>query len=149
MTAVFQRVERAFVSVGGEIKGECGRGGLILLGVTRGDTERDADKLAAKLAKLRVFADENGKMNLSVTDIGGSVLVVPNFTLLADYAHGNRPDFLNAAPPSEADALYDYFCRALGSSGVPVARGVFGADMRVELVNDGPVTMVLYSSALK
>jgi D-tyrosyl-tRNA(Tyr) deacylase len=149
MTAVFQRVEHASVSVNGEITGSCGHGCLILLGVACGDSERDADKLAAKLAKLRVFSDENGKMNLSVIDVAGSALVISNFTLLADYSHGNRPDYLGAAAPDAANALYEYFCGALAKTGVPVSRGVFGADMRVELVNDGPVTLVLDSRVLK
>ena len=133
----------------GEVVGSCGIGCLILLGVARCDRESDADKLASKIARLRVFADENGKMNRSVTDVGGGTLVVPNFTLLANYAHGNRPDFLDAAPPCEADPLFRYFCDSLGRLGVNVSRGVFGADMRVELVNDGPVTLTLYSGALK
>ncbi len=148
MIAVFQRVTSASVAVDGELVGQCGAGCLILLGVARGDTELDADRLAAKLAKLRVFADNNGKMNRSVTDIGGCALVVPNFTLLADYTHGNRPDYLGAAPPDEANALYEYFCRALEEQSVPVSRGIFGADMRVSLVNDGPVTLVLDSRSL-
>lgn len=149
MTAVFQRVTEASVTVEGNIVGECGKGCLILLGVAAGDTEADADKLAVKISKLRVFSDENGKLNKSVLDISGSALVVPNFTIIADYSHGNRPDWFGAAPPAEANALFERFCRSLADAGVPVAKGVFGADMLVSLKNDGPVTMVLESSRLK
>lgn len=149
MIAVFQRVTEASVSVTGKTVGSCSAGCLILLGVAAGDTQADADKLAAKLAKLRVFSDENGKLNKSLTDIGGSALVVPNFTLIADYSHGNRPDWFGAAPPDVANTLYERFCRALAGAGIRVAQGVFGADMLVSLKNDGPVTLVIDSRLLK
>jgi D-tyrosyl-tRNA(Tyr) deacylase len=149
MIAVFQRVTEASVSVAGKTVGACGAGCVILLGVAAGDTQADADKLAAKLAKLRVFSDENGKLNKSITDTGGSALVVPNFTLIADYTHGNRPDWFGAAPPDLANALYERFCRTLSGAGIRVTQGVFGADMLVTLKNDGPVTLVIDSRLLK
>lgn len=149
MIAVFQRVTEASVTVAGKTVGACGAGCVILLGVAAGDTQADADKLAAKLAKLRVFSDENGKLNKSITDTGGSALVVPNFTLIADYTHGNRPDWFGAAPPDLANALYERFCHALSGAGIRVAQGVFGADMLVSLINDGPVTLVIDSRLLK
>ncbi len=149
MVAVFQRVAEASVAVSGKVVGECGAGCVVLLGVAAGDTEADAKKLAAKISKLRVFSDENGKLNKSVKDIGGSALVVPNFTLIANYVHGNRPDFMGAAPPAEADALFEKFCDTLAGEGVPVAKGIFGADMLVSIKNDGPVTLVLDSRQLK
>jgi D-aminoacyl-tRNA deacylase len=115
----------------------------VLLGVARGDGEEAAARLAAKVARLRIFADEAGKFDRSVLDVGGGALVVSQFTLLADTAKGNRPSFTDAAPPEEAEALYDRFCAELLASGVTVEHGVFGAKMAVELVNDGPVTIVL------
>ena len=150
MKAVIQRVKRASVTVDGKVTGACGRGLAVLLGVALGDTEQDASLLAAKISKLRIFRDENGKMNLSVNDISGDIVVVSQFTLLANYAHGNRPDYLNAAPPEEADRLYEFFKRELGSmiSG-KVSSGVFGADMTFEIINEGPVTIVMDSEALK
>lgn len=151
MKALLQRVLNASVAVDGEVCGQCGEGFLILLGVEKGDDEKDAAVLAEKIAKLRIFRDENDKMNLSVTDIGGSVLVISQFTLCANYRHGNRPDFLNAAPPAEANALYEHFAalmrEKLGEE--KVATGVFGADMKVSLVNNGPVTMMLESGVLR
>ena len=150
MIAVVQRVSSARVSVEGKVTGECGRGFAILLGVANGDTEYDADLLAAKIAKLRVFCDENGKMNRSVTDVNGSAVVVSQFTLLANYKHGNRPDFLNAASPEVAKPLYEYFSERLSDLIVKtVGKGVFGADMLYEISNDGPVTIVMDSDLLK
>ena len=114
-----------------------------------GDEKRDADLLADKIAKLRVFEDENGKMNRSVVDVGGSVIVVSNFTLLANYRHGNRPDFLSAAKPAEANELYEYFKQRLAPQVPALSSGEFGADMKVAIINDGPITLVLDSAVLK
>lgn len=148
MKAVIQRVTYASVTVGGDTVGACGHGLMILLGVARGDTEADADKLLAKILKLRIFEDDNGKMNRSVQDIGGEMLVISQFTLLANYRHGNRPDFLNAAPPDEANRLYEHFADGAAAVLSHVGRGVFGADMKVSLCNDGPVTIVMDSDVL-
>ena len=149
MRAVVQRVSGASVAVSGETVGKCGRGFLILLGVAKGDTEADADVLAAKLSKLRVFEDGNGKMNLSLSDIGGELLIISNFTLYADCRHGNRPDFLMAEAPAEANRLYEYFTDRMKTlSGCPTETGVFGADMKVESVNDGPLTLVVDTDQL-
>lgn len=149
MRAVVQRVSGASVAVSGETVGKCGRGFLILLGVAKGDTEADADVLAAKLSKLRVFEDGNGKMNLSLSDIGGELLIISNFTLYADCRHGNRPDFLMAEAPAEANRLYEYFTDRMKTlSGCPTETGVFGADMEVSIENDGPVTLVIDSPEL-
>jgi D-aminoacyl-tRNA deacylase len=131
------------VRVDGRAVGEIGAGLCVLLGVARGDTAEAAGRLAAKLARLRIFADEEGRFDRSVLDLGGSALVVSQFTLLADTARGNRPSFAGAAPPEEAEPLYERFCAALRELGVPVETGVFGARMAVELVNDGPVTIIL------
>lgn len=143
MKAVVQRVTHASVKVDGEIKGKIQNGLLILLGVGMNDSEAEAKRLAQKISKLRIFSDENDKINLSVNDIGGSVLVISQFTLYADCRKGNRPNFMNAGKPDEAERLYEYFvseCKKL----VPnVQKGVFGADMKVELLNDGPFTIVL------
>ena len=143
MRAVCQRVSEARVRVAGEVIGEVGAGLCVLLGVARGDGEADAERLAAKIARLRVFADEQGRFDRSLVDVGGSALVVSQFTLLADTSKGNRPSFTDAAPPEEAEPLYERFCAGLRGLGVPVEQGVFGAAMAVELVNDGPVTIVL------
>jgi D-tyrosyl-tRNA(Tyr) deacylase len=123
--------------------GEIGPGLCVLLGVARGDGPAEAERLAAKIAALRVFPDEEGRFDRSVLQANGRVLAVSQFTLLADTGKGNRPSFTNAAPPEEAEPLYERFCEELASRGVQVARGVFGASMRVELVNDGPVTIVI------
>ncbi len=147
MIAVLQRVKRAAVRVGGECVGRIGSGLCILLGVAREDTEEDARALADKVAGLRIFCDENDKMNLSVSDIGGEALVVSNFTLLAAYKKGKRPDYMGAAAPAEAERLYEYFCTLL-SAAIPTAKGVFGADMELEIINDGPVTIVMDSRVL-
>ena len=149
MKAVLQRVRRAQVDVDGVTVGSCGQGFLILLGVAQGDTEEDLDRLLAKIVKLRVFEDENGKMNRSVVDIGGELLVISQFTLLANYRHGNRPDFLGAAPPAEANRLYELFIERAKTFIPHVSHGIFGADMQVSLVNDGPVTIVMDSEVLK
>ena len=149
MTAVIQRVSSASVTVDGKMVGECGRGLCILLGVARGDEEIDAEALAKKISGLRIFEDENGKMNLSVRDIGGSALAVSNFTLLASYKKGNRPDYMGAESPERANELYEYFCKRLNEAeGIPTQRGIFGADMKMQINNDGPVTIVMESSVL-
>lgn len=140
MRAVLQRVTEAQVHVDGDLVGKTGKGLLILVCAMGGDSEVQAEKLAAKVAKLRIFKDEQGKMNLSVRDIGGSALVVSQFTLAADL-RGNRPGFSTAAPPAEGERLYLHFTQALEREGVSVANGRFGADMAVSLVNDGPVTI--------
>jgi D-tyrosyl-tRNA(Tyr) deacylase len=141
--AVVQRVSSARVLVGGEIRGEIGPGLCVLLGVARGDGAATAERLAQKVARLRIFAGESGRFERSVVDTGGSALVVSQFTLIADTAKGTRPSFSDAAQPEEAEPLYDRFCGALAAEGVPVETGVFGARMGVELANDGPVTVVL------
>jgi D-tyrosyl-tRNA(Tyr) deacylase len=143
MRAVVQRVSRASAAVDDRVAGEIGPGLLVLLGVAAGDGEADADALAGKVARLRVFPDAEGRFDRSVLDTSGGVLAVSQFTLLADTSKGNRPSFTAAAPPAEAEPLYERFCAALAALGVPVERGVFGARMAVELVNDGPVTIVL------
>jgi len=143
MRAVCQRVSEARVRVSGEIVGEIGPGLCVLLGVARDDVAGDAARLAGKIARLRIFGDEAGRFDRSLLDTGGAALVVSQFTLLADTAKGNRPSFTQAAPPEEAEPLYERFCAELAALGAPVARGVFGARMAVELVNDGPVTIVL------
>jgi len=143
MRAVIQRVSQARVTVEGEVTGAIDHGLLVLLGVGHDDADANARALAGKIARLRIFGDEAGKMNLSVQDAGGGVLAVSQFTLLADTRKGNRPSFTGAAPPEEAKRLYEVFCDALADLGVPVAKGVFGAHMDVDLTNDGPVTIVL------
>lgn len=150
MLAVIQRVSSAKVVVDSVTVGACEKGFAILLGVAKGDTLSDADLLAAKIAKLRVFEDENGKMNKALDDIGGSCVVVSQFTLMADYSHGNRPSFFDAAPPDFAEPTYKYFCDKLKSliSG-DVQTGVFGADMKYEIHNDGPVTIIMDSLKLR
>jgi D-tyrosyl-tRNA(Tyr) deacylase len=141
--AVVQRVSSARVRVGERIAGEIGPGLCILLGVARGDEEADAERLAAKVARLRIFENDDGRFDRSLLDTGGEALVVSQFTLIADTAKGNRPSFTDAAPPEEAEPLYDAFCKALRGLGVDVATGEFGARMAVELLNDGPVTIIL------
>lgn len=149
MTAVLQRVSSASVKVGGEVRGSCRRGFMILLGVAKDDGEEDCRLLADKIAKMRVFPDENDRMNLSVCDIDGSVLVIPNFTLLASYKKGNRPDFTESAPPDRAKELYEYFCSYLGEKVPALERGVFGAHMTLDPICDGPVTIVMDSRVLR
>lgn len=141
MRALLQRISHASVTVEGEKIGQSGPGLLILICAMQGDSEAQADHLAAKISKLRIFKDEAGKMNKSVKDIGGSALVVSQFTLAADTSRGNRPGFSTAASPEDGKALYEYFAAKLASEGVPVETGEFGADMKVELLNDGPVTI--------
>ncbi len=143
MRAVVQRVSEAAVRVEGSVSGAIGLGLLVLLGVARADGEGEAERLAGKVARLRIFPDAEGRFDRSVLDVAGGVLVVSQFTLLADTAKGNRPSFVEAAPPEQADELYGRFCDALRTLGVPVETGVFGARMQVALVNDGPVTIVL------
>ena len=143
MRAVCQRVSRARVSVDGVVTGEIGPGLVVLLGVARNDTPDVADRLASKVARLRVFEDDAGKFAKSLLDTGGGALVVSQFTLLADTRKGNRPSFTAAAAPDLAEPLYERFAEELEGTGVRVARGVFGARMAVELVNDGPVTIVI------
>ncbi|MDQ3793673.1 MAG: D-aminoacyl-tRNA deacylase [Actinomycetota bacterium] len=144
MRIVLQRVSEASVTVEGEVVSEIGSGLLLLVGVAAGDGEAQADWLAEKVAGLRIFSDEEGKMNLSVRDVGDEVLAVSQFTLLADTRKGKRPSFVRAAPPEEAEPLFDHFCERLRASGVgTVETGSFGAMMEVALVNDGPVTIVL------
>lgn len=142
MKAVIQRVLNSSVSVDGEIVGSCEKGYMILVGVQQGDTEKHADLLAKKTANLRVFKDENDKMNLSILDIDGEVLAISQFTLCADCKKGNRPSFANSESPDRANELYEYYCQKLREYGVKkVDKGVFGANMKVSLVNDGPVTI--------
>lgn len=145
MRAVVQRVSRAQVSVNDEIVGKIGPGLLVLLGVSKTDTYADADYLAAKILGLRIFEDENGKMNLSLSDTVGSILAVSQFTLYGDVRKGRRPSFDEAAPPPLANELYEYFVRKICESGIPCETGRFQALMKVELVNDGPVTILLDS----
>lgn len=143
MRAVVQRVERARVSVGGQVVGEIGHGLVILLGVKEGDTAEDAAKLAEKVANLRIFSDEDGKFNLSLFDVSGSALVVSQFTLYGDARKGRRPSFTHAAPPEIAAPLVEHFANHLRSLGIRVAEGEFQAHMLVEIHNEGPVTLIL------
>ena len=144
MRAVVQRVNYARVKVDGETVGEIQKGFLVLFGAADGDTREDADKLAAKITGLRIFDDENDKINLSLKDVGGDILCVSQFTLLADCTKGNRPSFVGAMKPDEADEMYRYFCEKCAElAGCKVERGVFGADMKVSLENDGPFTITL------
>ena len=145
MKAVIQRVSRASVTVAGDKISTIRRGLLILLGIEERDTDRDVQTLASKIVKLRIFADDNDKMNLSVNDVGGEVLLVSQFTLCAHTRHGNRPAFTRAKNPSDANAMYCAFGNHLKNNGIPVQYGQFGAMMDVELVNDGPVTIILES----
>ena len=143
MRAVVQRVARARVLIDGEARSEIGAGLCVLLGVARGDDAASAERLAGRVARLRIFENEEGRFDRSLLDVGGAALVVSQFTLLADTAKGNRPSFIDAAPPEEAEPLYERFCEALRALGIAVKTGVFGARMEVELVNDGPVTIIL------
>lgn len=143
MKAVYQRVTTANVRVDNAIVGEIGDGVLLLVGITPEDTQKEADLLAKKVVEMRVFCDENDKMNRSLLDIGGSVLAVSQFTLCADISRGRRPDFFGAAPYAVAKPLFEYFCEALRGYQVPVQTGEFGADMQVSLINDGPVTILM------
>lgn len=150
MKAILQRVSNARVEIENKTVGQIEKGFLLLLGVENGDEQRDADVLAAKISGLRIFTDENDKMNLSLTDVGGGVLVISNFTLCADCSHGRRPSFIAAARPETAEPLYEYFCKKMTDNGISrVEKGVFGADMQVSLINDGPVTIEINSKDLK
>ncbi len=144
MKIVVQRVKNASVQVEGKTVGEIEKGFLVLLGVTHSDTKKEADYLAKKLCKLRVFTDENDKMNLSLKDVGGKLLIVSQFTLYADCSGGNRPSFIEAARPEQAEELYEYFCKECKEKyDINVEKGIFGADMKVNLLNDGPVTIII------
>ena len=146
MKAVIQRVKYAKVSVDGKVVGSCDEGFMVLVGAAQGDTEAEAELLARKTVALRIFCDDDDKMNLSLLDIDGSVLAISQFTLLADVKKGNRPSFIGALEPNEASRLYDFYCEKLKGFGIKrVEKGVFGADMKVELLNDGPVT-ILYDT---
>lgn len=149
MKAVIQRVKHASVDVDGKTVGACGEGLMILLGVAEGDTDLDAELLCRKIVNLRIFCDEAGKMNRSIKDIDGEMLVISQFTLMANYRHGNRPDFLASAKPDEANRLYEYFKKLASAEVRRVESGVFGAHMEVSLLNDGPVTIVMDSEVLK
>lgn len=148
MRIVLQRVKYATVKVDGELCGKTDGGYMLLFGAGQGDTDEIARKLADKVANMRIFADENDKINLSLSDVGGTLLVVPQFTLYADCRKGNRPNFIQAAKPDEANRLYEYFVEYLRSKGFHVETGSFGADMKVELLNDGPFTIILDSETL-
>lgn len=150
MLALIQRINGGKVTVDGSVVAECeGKGLLVLLGVTHTDTRTDAELLGDKIAKLRIFSDENDKMNLSVTDVGGGIIVVSQFTLYASYRRGNRPDYMNSAHPSAAEPLYEYFTEYIKKYTDKVSHGVFGAHMEVSITNDGPVTIQLDSDVLK
>lgn len=149
MKAIVQRVKSAQVDIEGKTVGKIGNGFLILLGVRQGDDERHAKVLADKISTLRIFTDENDKMNLSLKDIGGSALIISNFTLYADCSHGRRPSFISAARPETAEPLYEYFCDVVSGNDIHVEKGVFGADMQVSLINDGPVTIDIDTKDLK
>mgnify|MGYP004470844809 FL=1 len=143
MKLVVQRVKKAEVKVDGNIVGKIDKGFLVLIGIKVGDTKEQADYLVKKLCNLRVFSDENDKMNLSVKDVKGKLLIVSQFTLYGDCSQGNRPSFIEAARPEEANPLYEYFCNQCELNNIEVQKGIFGADMKVELINDGPVTIII------
>lgn len=143
MKVVLQRVQKAEVVVDGKTAGSIGKGYLVLLGVGEGDTKADADRIAAKMINLRIFSDENDKINLSLGDVDGQLLIVSQFTLYADCRKGNRPNFISAAKPDKANELYEYFVEVCRSKVPVVQTGIFGADMKVSLVNDGPFTVIL------
>jgi D-tyrosyl-tRNA(Tyr) deacylase len=143
MRAVIQRVSEASVTVNGEIVGQIGKGFLVLLGIAHADGEAEAVWLSRKIAGLRIFEDAEGKMNLGLTDVGGAVLAVSQFTLYGDARKGRRPSFVEAARPEHAQPLYNYFCAQLAAEGIPVERGIFQAEMKVALINDGPVTLLI------
>lgn len=143
MKIVVQRVKKADVKVDGEIVGKIDKGFMVLVGVTHTDTKENADYLAKKLCKLRVFEDENEKMNLSLKDVGGKLLLISQFTLYANTVDGNRPSFIEAAKPEQANEIYEYFCDKCKEQGIEVQKGIFGAHMDVSLINDGPVTIII------
>ena len=148
MRFLIQRVGKASVKVDDKIVGKIGKGFLVLVGITHEDTKEIADLMVRKLLKLRVFSDENDKMNLALHDIDGELLLISQFTLYANCKHGNRPDFLNAAKPEYAKDIYEYVVESCKNDGIIVQEGIFGADMKVELLNDGPVTIILDSDEL-
>lgn len=143
MKIVVQRAAKASVEIKEKTVGKINKGFMVLLGVEEGDTEEEANYLAKKLCNLRVFEDENKKMNLALKDVGGELLIISQFTLCADCSGGNRPSFVNAEKPEKANKLYEYFCMQCSNNGIHVEKGVFGADMQVKLVNDGPVTIII------
>lgn len=143
MKTVIQRVKNAALYVNGEKISEIGNGLAVYFGVEKGDSEKEADYAVRKISNMRIFSDENGKMNLSVKDVSGEILLISQFTLLANTTHGNRPDFLNAEQPDKANELYLYAKDKFSAEGIPVKTGVFGADMVINQVNDGPVTIIL------
>ncbi len=145
MKAVIQRVSEAYVKADGEIVGEISHGLLLLIGIDEEDEKADADWLVQKILNLRIFGDEDGKLNLSVLDISGEILCISQFTLIADYKKGNRPSFIKAAKPDKAIPLFDYFKTEIAQSNLKIESGIFGADMKVSLLNDGPVTIVMDS----
>ena len=147
MRCVVQRVTEAAVRIDGELVGQAGKGFLLLIGVEVGDTAEDMDYIARKVPNLRIFEDENGKMNLSVKDEGGEILLISQFTLYGDCTHGNRPSFIAAARPETAQPLYEIVKEELIGYGIPVCTGVFGADMKIEQYNDGPVSILIESEA--
>jgi D-aminoacyl-tRNA deacylase len=149
MIAVIQRISNGTVTVDGECVAECGIGLYVLVGVTHTDTEEDVNLLADKIAKMRVFCDENGKMNLSAADVGGGFMVVPNFTLYGSYRRGNRPDYMNSASPDVAKPLFDKFVARLAEHSDKVSSGIFGAHMIISTTLDGPITIPMYSDVLK
>ena len=143
MKLVVQRVKKAEVKVDGNIIGKIDKGFLVLIGIKVGDTKEQADYLVKKVCNLRIFSDENDKMNLSIKDVKGKLLIVSQFTLYGDCSQGNRPSFIEAARPEEANPLYEYFCNQCELNNIEVQKGIFGADMKVELINDGPVTIII------
>ena len=143
MKLVIQRVKNASVEVDNNVVGKIEKGFLVLIGIKVGDTKQQADYLVKKVCNLRVFTDENDKMNLSLKDVGGKLLIVSQFTLYGNCNDGNRPSFIEAARPEEAIPLYEYFCEECSKNGIEVQRGIFGADMKVQLLNDGPVTIII------
>lgn len=143
MKLVVQRVKEAKVEVDEKVVGKINKGFLVLIGVTHEDDKEQADYLVKKLCNLRVFEDENGKMNLGLKDVEGELLIVSQFTLYADCSNGNRPSFTNAAKPEKANELYEYFCKECEKNNIKVEKGIFGADMKVSLINDGPVTIII------
>ena len=149
MRLVIQRVSEASCKVDGKIVGKIKDGFMVLFGVTHTDTKEDADYLAKKLLNLRVFKDENDKMNLALKNVNGELLIISQFTLYADCSHGNRPAFIDAARPDQANELYEYFCNKCQEGGFNVEKGIFGADMKISLLNDGPVTIIIDSNERK
>ena len=143
MRVVVQRVKHASVTINGTVNGKINNGFLVLLGIQSTDSEQDVDYLVKKVTNLRIFSDENDKMNLSIKDVKGKLLIVSQFTLYGDCSQGNRPSFIEAARPEEANPLYEYFCNQCELNNIEVQKGIFGADMKVELINDGPVTIII------